>query len=289
MPQSNHDNAYRLGFLKKLAEYEKAALSDKAKAALTSSWKAQDKANGVVERKPYRNPETFVDTLKYKGNRLLTHAKSTGRGMASALGVAGMRAAQGAVDIATWIPRLADNLVFGKLMGIDEGRGLVGRQFGKFDRFVDSKVHKVRKWSDDYDYANRVGGGFNRFLNGTLADTAGTFIGMGGIGALARKKLLGLAMAGGFSTMESLGDGKLKQLRDREAWLHTLRPSSRAMFDPTSTAWNQENAPTIAEYRRYNMPSPGSIPVSSRGYYRVPTAWRRTAFGGPTQFREYGT
>jgi len=281
-----YSKAYIQGFMDKLA-----AFAPLDRAALNSEYDKyvaeQQKDNDVPVRKPYRKPETFGGQLKYMGNRALTHLNSLGRGIGSAAAVAGLRAGHGAIDLATWLPSLADDILFGKLMGIDEGHGLTGRLRGKLGRNVDRAVHAVRKWSDDYDYANRVGGGFNRFLNGTVADVVGGVAGWGGIGSLLKRQWLGTAFAG-LGGAGALWDGREKQLRSREEWLRSLNPRDRLGIDPTSTATNQMSAPTVNEYRRYHMPMLAGQ-TSPTGYIRIPYNWRHTMMNAPVQFREFGT
>jgi hypothetical protein len=273
--------AYILGFMDKLAD------AAKDRADMNSYFAAKDKANGVQEPVPYKTPETFGDAVKYMGGRAKAHLGSLGRGVLSAAGVTGLRAGQGLAELGLWIPSMADKLLFGTLMGIDEGRGMTGRMLGNFHRGIDRKVHALRKWSDDYDYRNRIGGRFNRFLNGAAADAVGGFMGWGGVGGLTRRSLLGLGF-GALGGYNAVTGGREKELRDREAWLHGLHPRDRVSIDATSTATNQADAPTLDEYRRYHMPA-YTEQTSPTGYINVPYHWRTTAMGGPTQFREFGT
>lgn len=273
--------AYIQGFMDKIAD------AAKDKADLEAYFKAKDKANGVEDYTPYRKPETFGAAMKYLGSRAKDHLGSLGRGVLSAAGAAGLRAGQGLFELGTWIPSAADKLLFGTLLGVDEGRGLTGRMLGNFHRGIDRKVHALRQWSDDYDYKHRIGGGFNRFLNGAAADAIGGFVGWGGVGGLARNSLLGLGF-GALGGYNAVTGGRQKELRDREAWLHSLHPRDRVHLDPTSTATNQADAPTLDEYRRYHMPA-YTDQTSPTGYINIPYHWRHTAMGGPTQFREFGT
>lgn len=279
--------AYITGFMDKLAEYEKSAGNAEIAKALNAQYAKEDEERGVLKRKPFKNPTTFGGELKYLGDRALTHVNSFGRGLASALGVAGLRAGHGALEMATWIPALADDIVMGKLIGVDEGRGITGRLRGKLGRNVDRAVHSVRKWSDDYDYEHNVGGGLNRFMNGALADVVGGVAGWGGLASLARKQMVNAAF-GSLGGAFALLDGREKQLRKREDWIRSLKPVDRIGLDATSTATNQAEAPTRSEYYRYHMPSSG-VPTSSLGYIKVPRSWRYTSWGNPVQFREFGT
>lgn len=294
------NTAYKLGFILKMAELNKSALSEAAKNALRSYNLEQDKKNGLPTRVVRKPPTTFGETLKYKGQRAMDYLGSTGRGLASALGVTGVRALQGGTQVITGIPGLADKLIFGSLMGIDEGRGLLGRRLGKMNRAFDSKVHSLRKWVDDYDYKYRLNNKLNRLLNGAVADTAGSFIGWGGLtGALGLKALNGtvpsktsrlLGLGGGtFGAVTSLLGGPDKELRDREAMIRKLRPRARIYVDPTSTPTNQANAPTLEEYRRYHTPQIPDLPTSVTGYINVPRNWWYTSSGAPIQTRDFGT
>ena len=282
--------AYILGFMDKLAESSEPVDNKAIAKALRENFRKDDDKNGVLRRKDYVQPTTTGEHIAYIKDRILTHLSSLGRGTASALGVAGLRFGQSALDMATWIPALADDVLFGMIAGVDEGRGLTGRLRGKFNRAVDKSVHAVRKWSDDYDYVNRVGGGFNRLLNGLPADALGTIAGFGGIGGLVnigKKRLLSALVPGAFGSLHAL-IGSPAELRKREAWIHSLKPEDRLRIDPTSTATNQMQAPTLEEYIRYHMPS-GDESTSASGYIRIPYHWRHTRGGKPVQFRDFGT
>lgn len=279
--------AYKLGFVVKLAELNKAALSVEARNALNAYSDEQDKRLGYRPRIHRKTPRGFKDTLKYTGQRAMDYIGSLGRGAASAAGVAGLRATEGGVNMATWFPELADSLIFGKMMGIDEGRGLIGRKLGKFHRSIDSKVHALRKWSDMYDYEHDVGSGFNRMLNGAVADTAGKFIGWGGLPGILKKNIPGM-IGGAFGVADALA-GSDKELRNRENMIRKMHPRDWAWVDATSTATNQEKAPTLQEYRRYHTPYIPNLPTSTTGYVNVPRRWWFDASGAPIQTRNFGT
>lgn len=265
------------------------APSSDPKAAREAYWAEQDKKNGIVEPEPYAKPRNFREQLAYTGSRLGKNILSLGMGAGSALGVAGLRALQGGAKMLAWAPLMADEFVFGKAMGVGGGRGLFGRYVGKADRWVDSLVHGVRQWSSDYDYKNRINGSFNRFMNGTLADTLGSFAGWGGVPALMRRQLIPAAFAAwGASEGYSQG-GQAGQLRAREAMMRKMDPRDRVHMDATSTAYNQENAPTLEEYRRYHLPDPSTLPATYSGYMNIPYNWRHDRWNAPTQFRDYGT
>ena len=299
------NTAYRLGFIMKLAELKKTALSEDARSALRSYIQEENKQKGgVPDRVPLRFPKTFKESLQYKGERLKNYLGSTGRGLASAAGVAGIRGLQGGLQMATGIPEIIDSILFGRIMGFDEGRGLLGRRLGKMNRAFDSKVHSLRKWVDDYDYKYRLNSGFNRFMNGALADSVGGFIGWGGLGGLMGSSLIGrhigqnvanklgrgISLASGTvgATIPWFG-GANKELRDRENMLRALQPFDRIGIDPTSTATNQAAAPTLEEYRRYHTPVIPNMPTSATGYINVPRNWWFTSSGSPIQTREFGT
>lgn len=284
-----NEKAYRRGFMDKLAEFSKLAgrAEDEAYAAAgrKAYWAAEDKKNGVVEPEPYVRPEGFKQELAYSASRLGKKLHSTGRGLLAGLGNMLQRGAQGAIDFGLWLPLTADELINGKLLGIDEGRGAYGRLKGKMDRMFDSGVHGLRQWSEDYDYRNRINGRFNRFVAGKGADMAGAFAGWGGL----RRGLLSKA----FGVMGAMGaggdDSREGQLRAREAMLRAMHPRDRIYIDPTSTAYNQQHAPTLAEYRRYHMPSMINMPASVSGYTYVPYNWRHQGNYKPVEFRDFGT
>lgn len=287
------DYAYTKGFLGALSCMEKRAAGNSQDEArvkgLDSIFKDDAKKMGLEEPEPYRNPANAREAFQQSVGRIGTHLNSLGRGVLSAVGVTGARAAQSALSMAGWIPRMADSLVLGKLLGVGGGQGLTGRLFGTIDRNIDRAVHGMRNWSSSYDEKHHIGGGFNRFINGALADSVGGFTGFGGLMGLIKKQKLPVIMAGAFGGAMPLFSGSQKELRDREAWIRSLDPRDRLRMDPTSTATNQENAPTPEEYRRYHTPLYG-MPASVTGYVRIPYRWRHQSNGGsPVQFREYGT
>lgn len=284
-----NEKAYRRGFMDKLAEFSKLAgrAEDNAIAAAgrKAYWAAEDKKNGVVEPEKYVQPTTLKGHLAYGARRLGKNISSLGRaGMAATWNTLN-RGVQGAIDFGMWVPLLADEYVNGKLLGIDEGRGVLGRVKGDLDRAFDRNVHAARQWSSDYDYRNRINGGFNRFLTGKGSDMAGAFLGWGGY----KKGLITKAFAGLGALSAAGEDGQAGQLRARERWLDQLHPALRAQMDPLSTAYNQEHAPTLAEYRRYHMPSMADMPTSYAGYTNIPWNWSHQWSNRPVQFRDFGT
>jgi hypothetical protein len=275
-----HSPAYTHGFMDKLAEMNKSAKQSVYADELDKFFKQRDEELGVPKRKPYRQGSSPLSRAK-------EYAGSLGRGLAAAGGAAALRTGENLFTLATWVPELADSLILGKMLGVDEGRGALGRALGNFHRSIDRKVHGLRNWSDKYDYEHRIPGHLNKFLHGAGADVLGGFAGWGGVGSLLRKSTGGLIGGTLGGTFAMLG-GRESQLRDRERWMRGLHPSDRARVDPTSTAINQELAPTLSEYRRYHMPSIG-LPTSATGYINIPYRWWHTSSGAPTQFRAFGT
>lgn len=296
-----NEKAYRRGFMDKLAEFSKLgaasvtwsgpsaqAPSSDPKAAREAYWAEQDKKNGIEEPEKYVPPSNFREQLAYSGRRLGKNLMSLGRGAASAAGAMGIRALQGGAKMYAWMPLLADEFIFGKALGVDEGRGLFGRYVGQLDRMADRGVHGLRRWSNDYDYKNRINGRFNRFMNGTAADTLGSFAGWGGLKALANKSLVSAGFAA-WGASDALGrEGQAGQLRAREAMMRRMHPRDRVYMDATSTAYNQEHAPTMDEYHMYHLPDPSTLPATYAGRMNIPYNWRH-AGSAPTQFRDFGT
>ena len=278
--------AYKLGFAIKMAELSKSALSQEARTALLSYSAEEDRKLGYRPKTVRLKPNTFREALSQTKQRAKDYMGSFGRGLASTAGITGLRAAQSGVGLTLWVPEMVDSALFGKLMGIDEGRGLLGRKLGKFNRAIDSRVHSLRNWSDRYDYAHDVGSGFNHFMNGTLADASGRFLGGGGVGGIFGKsigrKLLGTTF-GALSAGMALGPGSDRELRERENMIRGLHPRDWARVDATSTATNQ------AEYRRYHTPYIPNLPTSTSGYINVPSRWWFTPGGEPIQTRDFGT
>lgn len=237
---------------------------------------------------PLRKPR--ARTIGEKASRT---GKAFLNNLAAAGAITGLRAGEDAVRFATFVPELADKFILGGALGIGRGNGLFGSHLGRFHRYIDKKVHGLRQAAEDYEYRNRIDSGLNRFLRGAAADTAGAFIGFGGLGGLTSKSLLAPALAGGFASWDSLSDGQKRQLREREETMRKLRRHGfDKHMDPTSTAYNQENSPTPEEYRRYNAPR--DLPPAWGGKIRIPTAWRTpsslfSGSGAPLVFRPYGT
>jgi hypothetical protein len=275
--------------LERLSGLEKRALPRfrDMEAALDEAHREDDREAGVVEPETYHNPETFSEITRHNVDRIKRHIQSFLRGVVSANGVAALRGGQTVVNMAGWLPRMADELVFGRLMGVGGGKGLTGRLSGKFNRYMDEKVHGMRQWSSDFDERYRIGGGLNRFMNGAAADVVGGFAGLGGLAGLIRRSPATILTAGGFGGLSAYVGGA-KELRDRERWLRSLDPLDRVGIDATSTPTNQEDAPTLEEYRRYHMPS-GPLPTSGTGFIRIPRSWGRLPNGRPVQFRDFGT
>lgn len=294
------DSAYLQGFMDKLAEFGKFAkplyemTPEEKQKATEAKNKYYDKlyADAPKKKHVYKRPETFKETLKQKWDRLGVNLKSFGRGVASAAGVAGVRAADSLSEVVGWPVTLADRLVLGGVFGIDHGRGLTGRYFNKLHRKADKVVHDIRNWSDKYDQENGVDGGVNRFMNGVMADSIGSFAGYGGFGGLISKGLGGKLLSTGFGGLGVYDavtgniEGRQKQLRDREAYMRSVPLQYRVYMDPTSTPWNRENIPTKSEYQQYNLPT-SNLPTSHSGTIRIPYNAGHMSNGMPTVFRPY--
>lgn len=297
-----NNTLYNTGFLDGLALLEKKAQKskhemtdeEKARAAAYAAERAKARDAATPKRIPYKVPQSIREELSQAGTNLKHRLISLGKGATSAAKTMGMRALNTAANYALWLPSIADQYIFGKLIGVDNGKGLLGRGMANFDRWTDKKISKWRRESSDYDYIHRIGGGFNRFLTGTAADFAGSTLGGLGIGGLVNlrkaKSWLGKAFPiglAGVAGAETLMDGRAKQLREREAFIRSLHPSLWDKADPTSTVYHQQAAPTKEEYHRYNIPA--ELPATISGKIRIPTHWSRTEDGTPTIFRPYGT
>lgn len=298
-----HKIAYKKGFkdailgLKKEAQKLLAQMTPEEQQKATAASQALKKIKKTemerYARDKVEDPQTFREVAKDIKNRFSLHAKSLGRATAAALGVTALRGANTAFNFATYIPAAADKLIFGKMLGVGNGQGLMGRNLANLDRYVDSKVNKLRRWSSDYDYKHRINGSFNRFLTGTAADVVGNFGGAGGVGAIlgargALGKALGLTFGGAHGLM-ALSDGRERQLREREAEIRRLHPKFWDSMDATSTIYHQQAAPTHDEIRRYYTPSILNLPTSATGRIKIPKNWAYTEDGTRTQFRPFGT
>ena len=294
------DSAYLHGFMDKLAEFGKSAkplyemTPEEKQKATEATKKYYDKlyANAPKKKYVYKRPESFKETLQQKWDRLGVNLKSFGRGLASAAGVAGVRAADSLAGFVGWPGTIVDQMVLGGLLGIDHGRGLTGRYFNKLHRKADQVVHNIRNWSDKYDQENGVDGGVNRFMNGVAADAIGSFVGYGGLGGLMAKGLGGKLLSTGFGGLGAYDavtgklEGRQKQLRDNESSIRRLPLQYRVYMDSTSTPWNRENAPTKHEYQQHNLPT-YNLPTSHSGTIRIPYSAGHMSNGMPTIFRQY--
>lgn len=266
---------------KALADYKKFL----AKNTYTKRYK---------DPQPINTPDTLGGAIKLKGKRALKHLASLGVGTGTAVASTALRGADSFLDLLGWPIRLADDLVLGKLMGIDEGNGLLGRLSAKRRRKIDNLIHSVRDVSARYDHENAIDSKFNRFLNGPAADALGTFIGWGGVGGIVagglRNRLTarlgqkavdsvgrtlsigGAALGAGSTLMDEgiLSSGREKQLRDREAAMRSIPWAVRQYMDPTATRYHIEHSPTKDEYRLYNMPYAPKGMVSPTGELRIP-------------------
>lgn len=290
-------DSYTQGFLNAISYLEKQAQTAEEILAERKKREALGKemlASRKIKKEPYKNPSNFTVALKQFGRNAVNRIKSTGIGIGTALGVGATRALGSAVDLGLWIPQMVDKFVFGKMLGVDKGQGILGRAKGKFDRFLDRQVGKMRAYSRDFDYQHNIDGKFNRFLNGRLADTAGTIIGGAGLGGLAsiakatgaRKILpIGFAALGGMEGYSA--DSRYGQQRAKEEQIRKMPTSLWRYQDPTSTAYHQENSPTDAEFRRYHTPN--NLPTTSTGRIYVPQHWMRRPDSSLVNFRPYGT
>lgn len=227
---------------------------------------------------------------------LARDSKALARGLWSALKVTSMRTGESLVDLVTGIPAIGDRVVFGSMLGIDNGRGLIGGRLDRFHRYVDENVHDVRQAAEDAEWADGSDrtqvGKLNRFIRGAGADTVGSFLGFGGLGSLVargRDRLIGTALGSGFALYGALdGEGGLRQLRDREEASRLIGPGARGFINPVSTKANQSSAYTPDEYRRYHIPE-SSLPSMWSERVNIPYSWLHDRGGAPLQFREYGT
>lgn len=293
-------NTYSLGFTEKLAELNKSAKSlyemtpkELSKALEADSRIERDRKSKIKERIVDPIPHTFKDELKHIGHRAYVNSASLARGLAASAGVLAARTGEGVFDMASFMPATADKLLFGSLAGVNDGQGFLGRKLGKLHRKVDRFVDKLRTTSSDYDYQNNVLDKIrklNTLTNGSAADATGSFLGFGGNAAFIRGPVLHRLLGGGFGLMSAyntLSEGKEKQLREREHSIRGISRKFRQYIDPTSTAHNQEMAPTLNEYKRYHLPYNG-LPASGSGEIAIPYDWRHSG-NAPVQFRPYGT
>ena len=172
-----HSPTYTRGFMDKLAELNKSAKQSVYAKEIDDYMKERDRKDGIKKVKPYVQTDSLKGNIKNTISRAGDYLGSLGRGLAAAGGVTALRAGENAFTLATWAPELLDSIILGKILGVDEGRGALGRAIGNIHRKIDSKVHDVRSWSDDYDYVNRIPGRLNKFLHGTVSDSLGGFVG----------------------------------------------------------------------------------------------------------------
>lgn len=267
-------------------------MNDKEKAEVKAQEDAEERKRNIPKRREFTPTGDRWQDFK---TRVGQQAKSLGIGAANTLGITGIRAAQGGLELALWLPKLGDKLIFGSL-GVNNGRGFLGEPLAWVNRYADKAVHKLRSKSQIYDYENDLSNTWvsklNRAAQGGFADAAGSFIGYGGLGALTLKGLLRDPHAkikklpllfGGFGVAGALTDGAHKQLRENEYSLWKRSPATWRTYDPTGTRTNiSEGAYTPEEYQKYYLPA---APTAYSGRYYHPWAWTHSGLGTPVQFR----
>lgn len=287
--QNMKTNAYTLGFLHKIADYEKSALSDATKEERRDRWLEEDRKRSGAPNKKYKLPKrTALGKLSELPGDLRRNIGSILRGAASATTIAGIRGTQAAVNYAAWAPLLVDSYLFGKLIGVDEGRGVLGRLKGGIDRDIDRAVHKLRRTVSRYDEKrnNELIGAWNKFLTGGTADAVGNIAGFGGLQSIGKKGLAAwfdraVAAGSGISTFTPLE--RSYQLRLREKIFDRLSEGNKGYYDPISTRANIENAPTLDEYKKYHLPTT-DLPTSETGKIEIPYHWSHDAYENPLWF-----
>ena len=265
---------------------------------LTHLLPAEEKAKIYAEDAKRFAPNTPARRKKPKTTKekFIRNARSLGRGLRDAGKITLARTGESLVDLAAWLPELGDRLVFGNMLGVDNGRGLIGGKMARFHRYVDGKVDSMRHQAENAEYYDRSDatgiGRFNRFMRGSGADALGSFIGFGGLQGMASRgigRIIGPTLGAGFSLHGTFDrNGRLRQLREREEAARMIGPHGRRYIDVTSTKANQEDAYTPEEYMRYHIPE-DNLPASWSGRVHIPYSWLHTSGGAPIQFREYGT